>query len=268
MGVWFSLAALGYFLAAAGHFLWARDVLKNARIGKAFLILAFGLHTLELFRLGQQSGMFPVYNLRNALVFFSWCVVLLYGALLVRYRFEMLSFFTVVLVIVFILPPMVIPNPDPPTDRPALRDWVTSVHIGLSLFSYAAFCLASLSACGYLVEHRRLKQKSPAAMILRLPPLEMLDILQSRLVRFGLAALGLGIVAGFCWATREEWSVLAEPKILMTVGVFLLYLGLAFFRHRSILSSRGYSWAVMTGFCACLISFLIVNLFFHGQHRF
>lgn len=264
----FPAAAVFYFLAALGHFLWAKDVLKNARIGKAFLVLGFVLHSAEILRLGALTGMFPLYNLRNALLFFSWCVVLLYGALLIRYRFEMLSFFTVVLALVFILPATVIPNPAPLGDRPALHDWVTALHIGLSIFSYAAFCVASLAACGYLVEHRRLKNRDTHAVVLRLPPLEMLDTIQTKSIRCGLSTLGLGILTGFCWAVREAWTVLAEPKILMTGFVFAVYLALALIRGRFRSSTRSYSAAVVGGFILCLASFFLINLLAHGKHQF
>lgn len=264
----FWAAGICYVLAAAGHLLWARGILKNTRIGKSFLLLAAILHAAELVRLAMFSGMFPLYNLRNALVFFSWCVVLLYGALLVRYRFEILSFFTVVLVLFFILPTWLLPNPPPITDRPALHDWVTSMHIGLSVFSYAAFCLAALTACGYIVEHRRLKEKGRQAVVLRLPPLEMLETIQPRLIIVGLATLGLGILTGFCWAYREGWSALAEPKILMTVFVFAMYSLLLLARRRLSVSSRAFSALVVTGFLICLVSFFVVNVVSGGRHQF
>lgn len=264
----FVLSGVCYFLAALGHLFWARDVLKNTRIGKTFLLLAFCLHSAELSRLASASGMFPLYNLRNALVFFSWCIVLLYGALLIRHRFEMLSFFTVVLVLLFIFPTLLIPNTPPSADRPALRDWVTSLHIGLSVFSYATFCLAALTACGYLVEHRRLKEKGRQAVILRLPPLEMLEKIQIKMIRCGLSTLGVGILTGFCWAYRESWAALVEPKILMTGFVFAMYLFLATAKSRGGVSSRKFSAMVILGFLICLTSFFLLNFLPHGQHQF
>lgn len=257
-----------YALAAAGHLLWARGILKNTRIGKTFVLLAGLLHAAELVRLAMASGMFPLYNFRNALVFFSLCIVLLYGALLIRYRFEILSFFTVVLVLFFILPTWLLPSPAPVADRPALHDWVTSMHIGLSVFSYAAFCLAALTACGYTVEHRRLKEKGRQAVLLRLPPLEMLEAIQPTLIIVGLASLGLGILSGFCWAYREGWSVLAEPKILMTVFVFVMYGLLILARRRLSVSSRLFSALVVAGFLICLVSFFVLNAVSGGRHQF
>lgn len=268
MDMLFGMASLCYALAAAGHLLWAKSYLKNTRIGKSFLILAFLFHSAELVRQGYGAGCFPLYNMRNALMFFSWCIVLLYGALLLRYRFEMLSFFTVVLVLVFIFPVVLTANTPPPGNRPALKDWVTALHIGLSVFSYATFCLAALTAGGYLVEHRRLKDKTPAAVILRLPPLEILESLQIKMIRCGLSTLGLGILAGFCWATREKWTVLTEPKILMTGGVFGMYAALAFLRRKLGLSSRHFSICVVAGFLICLLSFFAVNIWFSGSHHF
>ncbi|OGH60313.1 MAG: hypothetical protein A3G34_09725 [Candidatus Lindowbacteria bacterium RIFCSPLOWO2_12_FULL_62_27] len=264
----FWAAGACYALAAAGHALWAKGLLKNARLGKTFLILAGLMHGAELVRLGAASGMFPLYDLRNALMFFSWCIVLLYGALLLRYRFEILSFFTVLLALLFILPTWLIPSVPPAVDRPALRDWVTSIHIGLSVFSYAAFCLAALAACGYLVEYRRLKEKGRQAVILRLPPLEMLETMQPRLIGIGLGSLGGGILFGFCWAVREAWSVLAEPKVVMTGFVFALYAMLVPARKRAGLTSRQYSAIVVAGFLICLISFFAVNFISSGRHQF
>ena len=125
-----------------------------------------------------------------------------------------------------------------------------------------------MTACGFLVEHRRLKEKSKQAVILRLPPLEMLETIQTKMTHCGITTLGMGILTGFCWAYREGWSVLTDPKILMTVGVFLMYLAMALAHRRLGFSSRRYSALVIAGFVICLISFFTLNFLSHGRHHF
>lgn len=266
MTTFYIAAVVFYCLAAFVHLLWAKGVVSNARAGKLFLVVGFLFHTMEIGFRAHAIGAFPIINPRTTYVFFSWCVVLIYGANLIRHRFEVLSFFTVILTIVFILPASFMPDGGMPPGRPALRNWVTALHITLSILSYAMFCLAALAASGYVFEHWRLKKKRKDAVLLKLPPLETLDVIQTRMVRCGAATLGLGILSGYCWAWREGWRFISEPKVLVTIGIFACYVAMAVSKQRAQVSSRLYAVGIVIMSVLCIISLYAVNV--GPQHTF
>ena len=71
-----------------------------------------------------------------------------------------------------------------------------AAHAGLMLAAFASFTVAAAMAALYLYEERRLKRRDAAVLRLRLPSLEALDRLASRVALVGLALLSAGIVVG------------------------------------------------------------------------
>ena len=66
--------------------------------------------------------------------------------------------------------------------------WTLDVHVGLMLAAMASFTVAAAMALLYLFEERRLKRRDAAVLRLRLPSLEALDRLASRVAFVGLGA--------------------------------------------------------------------------------
>jgi ABC-type uncharacterized transport system permease subunit len=127
------------------------------------------------------------------------------------------------------------------TDR---GGWVLALHAGLMLAAFASFTVAAAMALLYLMEERRLKRRDASVLRLRLPSLEALDRLASRVAFVGLILLSTGIVVGL---TRLE---LDELDAAMTVtGVIWIAYALALVLHREArLAGRRMAWSLLMGF--------------------
>src|SRR5512132_3820525 len=70
--------------------------------------------------------------------------------------------------------------------------WTLDAHVGLMLAAFASFTVAAAMALVYLYEERRLKRRDARVLRLRLPSLEALDRLASRVALVGLLLLTAG----------------------------------------------------------------------------
>lgn len=78
------------------------------------------------------------------------------------------------------------------------------VHVTMNLLGIALFSFASASAILYLLQERRLKDKTQAGLLRRLPPLDALDRAEHRFLIAGFPLLTLGVVTGTVWATKLD----------------------------------------------------------------
>jgi len=133
------------------------------------------------------------------------------------------------------------------------------IHALASYGSLALFALAFGGGIVYLLQDARLKRRElPTAGGLPLPSLETLDAVNLRSVVGGLVLLSLGIVTGTFWAVQAGPvdGIDLRPKVVMTLGLWMLYL-LAW-QARSVLGWRGRrsAWAAILGFLLLLLSFV------------
>lgn len=104
------------------------------------------------------------------------------------------------------------------------RSWWLPVHMALVIAAFALFLLELSVGAVQAAVRRRLKRKQLDGLQ-RLPALDVLDVLQTRALVAGVAALGLGIVVGAGWAAAQidggGW--LADPKVLVSAAIWLWY---------------------------------------------
>jgi ABC-type uncharacterized transport system permease subunit len=122
--------------------------------------------------------------------------------------------------------------------------WVLATHAGLILAGFACFTVAAGAALVYLLEERRLKRRDVGLLRLRLPSLEALDRLASRVVIVGLALLSVGIVTGLTQLESGDY----DATMTVTVAVWVLYTVALVLRREAGLRGRRYAWAVVLGF--------------------
>ena len=122
--------------------------------------------------------------------------------------------------------------------------WVLATHAGLILAGFACFTVGAGAALVYLLEDRRLKRRDAGLLRLRLPSLEALERLASRVVLVGLALLSVGILAGLTQLESGDY----DATMTVTVAVWVLYALSLVLRREAILRGRRYAWAVLVGF--------------------
>ena len=155
-----------------------------------------------------------------------------------------------------------------------LRSSMFAVHVTAALLGYVGLAISAIYGIMYLLQYRQLKQQHVGLLFQRLPNLETLSRLNIGALGLGWIALTLAILAGMAWAStlqlsgELEGSFLADPKFLLTVGLWVLY-GLCL-GGRYVLrwANRTLATVSIVGFVLMLGSSLMVTLVLSSFHDF
>jgi ABC-type uncharacterized transport system permease subunit len=154
------------------------------------------------------------------------------------------------------------------------NSWLVA-HIAALLGAYAALAFSLLSSVLYLVQERRLKAKhkilgaeSRFAPLDWLPPLDTLERIAYAMLLFGFPCMTVGLILGavLVQETSLGAAYFADPKVVASYGMWVLYVLLIFLRRSAGL--RGRKAAYLSG--AVLVLMLVVwaaNMVSH-VHRF
>ena len=123
------------------------------------------------------------------------------------------------------------------TAFPILHTGWIFLHVALLLAANAALFLSMLASLLYLIQERRLKQKSPT--LSWLPPLETTDQIALKALLFGLPCMTAGLLIGSLIAQATVGaSYFRDPKILLAFAMWLAYIGMIHIRRISGLRGR------------------------------
>jgi ABC-type uncharacterized transport system permease subunit len=147
-------------------------------------------------------------------------------------------------------------------------------HIAALLAAYAGLGFSLLASILYLVQERRLKSKMKPgedswwAPLEWLPPLDTLERIAHAMLLFGFPCMTVGLVIGavLVQETSLGAAYFLDPKVLLSFGMWAVYVLLIFLRHNS--GWRGRKAAYLSG--AVFVVMLAVwaaNLVSH-VHRF
>jgi ABC-type uncharacterized transport system permease subunit len=171
----------------------------------------------------------------------SWLGLLLAAAFLVlASRYKTVSFGIVLLPVAVLLTIVPAFRPGAETmNYPLIRTGWLFLHIALLLAAYAALFLSLLASVLYLIQERRLKQKRPGKGRTWLPPLETTDQIALKALLFGLPCMTAGLLIGSVVALQEYGpSFFKDPKVLLSIAMWLAYMLMIFIRRHSGLRGR------------------------------
>ncbi len=144
------------------------------------------------------------------------------------------------------------------------------LHVVSAYAAFGVFTLASISAVIYLMQDSNLKNKRFGVVWQRLPSLEALDQVMSRMVGVAFLLLTVSIVLGVVLVHQmgggEKWML--DPKVVAT-GI--LWIALAVFVHLRASSGRhgrGIALVAVFGLGCLLFAFLGVHLVVPTVHSF
>jgi ABC-type uncharacterized transport system permease subunit len=139
------------------------------------------------------------------------------------------------------------------------------LHVGLLLAAYAALVLSLLASLLYLIQERRLKQKSPT--LPWLPPLETIDQIALKALLFGFPCMTAGLLIGSLIAEATVGaSYFRDPKILLAFAMWLVYI--AMIHIRRIAGLRGRRAVYLSSFVFFLVLAVWAANQFSAVHRF
>ena len=161
--------------------------------------------------------------------------------LAVRYKTTSFGIFLLPVAMLVTLTPAFRPG----TERMAYPDlpmgWLF-LHVALLLAAYAALLVSLVSSLLYLIQERGLKQKrlhSSSAAKSWLPPLETTDQIALKSLLFGLPCMTAGLLIGSVVALQTVGpAFFADPKVLLSLAMWLAYMLMIFIRRHSGLRGR------------------------------
>jgi len=252
----------GAFAVARNH----RPALSAARL---LLLPGVLLHSLLLLGIAVQDGRFPIANLSEAILLLSTVLVLTALAVDLQRALPVIPVAIAPIAAVTILWSAVLaPAPGRLPAPETLRFW-TALHVLITLAAFVAFSLGFVCGALFLVEQRRLKQRTAPSFLRLLPSLESLNGMLLAALSCGTLLLTLGILIGYLDARNlhagREWRL--DPKILCTTTTWA---GYAVVLGLSLLPSwKGRRTALGAVVCFPLVALTLWgSVFWSDFHRF
>ncbi len=228
------------------------------------------LRWVESYQMG--FGHAPLSNMYESLVFFSWCIALLYllwerklksrvlGAFALPFAFAFNAYASLASGVSAKIDPLI----------PALQSNWLHAHVITCFLAYASFALSCAVSVVYLVKLRKGgKTEKEYGMTGLFPALDSLDDLIYRTIVVGFPLLTIGIVTGAAWANYAwgaYWSW--DPKETWSLITWFAY---AIFLHARITRDwRGKRAAILSivGFIAVIFTYFGVNYLLSGLHSY
>ncbi len=253
---------------------------RSRKIGSLAVVVTWAtlvLHTaaiiarwIESYRVG--FGHAPLSNMYESLVFFSWCIALIYVLWELKLKTRILGAFAMPFAFLTVayaaLSPGVSDRIDPLI--PALQSNWLHAHVITCFLSYASFAVSCGVSVMYLIKARKEKpgreeENQPGFF----PSLESLDALIYKTIAVGFPLLTIGIITGSAWANYAwgaYWSW--DPKETWSLITWFIY---AVFLHaRFTREWRGKRTAVLSliGFGAVIFTYFGVNYVLSGLHSY
>ena len=268
-----ALYALGAVLYAL-HFVRRQPAVGQAATGA--LIAGVVVHTFLLGMATVRESALPLVGAGDALSGFVWLLAIVYLYVELTSGERAMGAFIAPFIAVLSMLAVASAQPGP---RPALLDSPLFVfHVTFVLFAYAAFAIAAVMGLTYVLLFRELKGKQPGVFYARLPSLATLDQMNGRAIVGGFACLTVGMAIGAFWVLQEGRMTpidprvaamsIADPKILIALGSWLLYAFQILARTTLGWSGRRTAWLSAAGFVVILVNLLPVAYLVPTSHAF
>jgi cytochrome c-type biogenesis protein CcsB len=161
---------------------------------------------------------------------------------------------------------------------PSLQSYWAKIHVPIVVSSYAAFLVAFVFSCIYLLKYYVTAGGEPnpqrtggtvTAWLAALPSLPQLDVIVYRAVAIGLPLISIGIITGAMWA-KEAWGAYWQwdPKETAALFSWIIYLAYMHLHTRHSWRGLGTSWVSVVGFVSIIFCYLGVNIWISGLHSY
>jgi ABC-type uncharacterized transport system permease subunit len=240
-------------------FLWRKGFRQDDRVNYFLMLAAAVLHTTAMIQRGFSLERCPVNNLYEASTFVAWTIVAAFLLLGLWPKLRFLGAFASPVLFgigVFSLMPAL----DQGRVVEMNGTW-SSLHAALILLAYGAFGLSSVAALMYLSEERDLKLHKLRAILSRLPPIQRLERVMTRLSLVGFILLTVGLAVGGYYLQAATGSFFAsDPKVIWSLLVWSLYLVLLVMNLRFAQIGHRFAMGAIGGFLFVLLTFWGSNL--------
>ena len=237
-------------------------------IGLLVQTAGIGMRWLESYQMG--IGHAPLSNMYESLVFFSWCIALLYlvvefiyknkiiGAFAVPFAFASMAYASLSTEFSSAITPLV----------PALQSNWLIAHVFTCFVGYAAFAVSCGTGIMYLVKSLD-KGDSTNSLLATLPSLKVIDDITHKVILFGFIWLSAGIISGAVWANSAwgtYWSW--DPKETWSLITWFIYASALHARFTRGWGGKRIAWIAIIGFLAVAFTYYGVNFLLSGLHSY
>jgi ABC-type transport system involved in cytochrome c biogenesis permease subunit len=269
-----SLALLLLYIAAAAAYA-VHFSRRDPRVGRAATTLLLAAALSHTFLIGMQTmevRHVPFASASNFVSTFVWLLTLSYLYVEVATNERAMGTFITPIIVALQLVPTLIPSAEAP--NPVLNSPLFWVHVASLVFAYANFALAGVFGVIYVLQFKEIKKKHLDYFYTRLPPLNIVDAMNSRAVAIGWLFLTAGLVVGVVWARQAEGTPnvemmwIGDPKVLVSVITWAVYSFAMIARRAMGWNGRRAAWLSAAGFAIVLLNPLVVSYFIPSSHSF
>jgi ABC-type uncharacterized transport system permease subunit len=248
--LWVELALISY-LTGFGYSVYSlrTDKFLTPRVTFWAICAGFLFTTFFLFDRGHAIGRCPITNRFEVLVFMTWSMVLIYLVIGSTYRLSLMGAFTAPVASALLFFAIALLPGETAVRRVKVNPWLEA-HTSFSIVACGAFALACIAGVMFLVQERELKTRQPSSIFYRLPPINALSIVNSRLLWLGFSLFTVGLATGFLVGGRINW-VQAAWSIL----VWCVYGGILIARIRHAMAAKWLAALSIVAFSLLLSTF-------------
>lgn len=210
--------------------------------------LGFILHTISIILRGVAVGTMPITGLYDSVALIAWFVVLAYFFVehLIRIKTLGVLMLPIAAVLMVLAGTHYNPTHVEGLDR-ILRAPAVDLHLAAIFVAYASFLLAAGAGILYLLQERQLKRKQVGAFFRRLPPLDVLDDLESRAVSFGVPFITAGLILGIIRAIQFIPSWMSDPLVVLALITWVFYVCYLVLRYFAGWAGQRAAWLAIIG---------------------
>ncbi|OHB70845.1 MAG: hypothetical protein A2W23_04930 [Planctomycetes bacterium RBG_16_43_13] len=250
--VLFRITLILYLLSSL--FLAASFIIRSKGFTKlAVLILfsAFLANTAVIAERWVVADRAPFKTLYETMIFYPWCVCLVFFILLLLYRLVALGIFSSAICLIGFVYACYKPDIEIINMPPALQSGWFVPHVVTYFISYAALFASFSLAILYLILPNWRKEDSNVGF----------EEFYNRSMNFGFVALTLGLVMGAIWgkvAWGDYWSW--DPKENWALITWFAYLAAIHLRYVSGWKGKRLALVCIAGFCAVVFTYLGMSI--------
>ncbi len=249
---------------------------RAAGAAVALTWLAVALHAGAALARGLSAGRVPWSNMYEFSVTGSLVVAAVFLGLVVwRRDLRYLGAFVVGPVLLTLGLAIVVLYTESAQLVPALQSYWLVIHVSVAFVASALLTVGFSATVLQLVQQRREQRRQqgrPAmggAFMNRLPGSAELERLGYRLVALAFPLWTFTLVAGAIWAEKawgRYWGW--DPKEVWTFVIWVVYAAYLHARATRGWDGRRAAYLSIAGFACLLVNFLVVNVFFTGNHSY
>ncbi|MDP9110246.1 MAG: c-type cytochrome biogenesis protein CcsB [Candidatus Eremiobacteraeota bacterium] len=295
-----SIACYTIGALALGVYFFSREAwLRN--LGVPLAIAGCAAQFIQLIVRFETTHIWPLLNLYGSLSLFSAMSVAIFIGFAIRYNMWFAGGF-VLAIAAIALAYGVTWNEGSMPAVPSLQSYWAKIHVPIVVSSYAAFLVAFVFSCMYLIKYYAearialtgsnvelagtgmtmlVSGDTPsldaaaaaghrtAQWLATMPTLAQLDVIVYRAVAIGLPLISLGIITGAAWA-KEAWGAYWQwdPKETAALCTWIVYLAYMHLHTRSAWRGMRTNWVSVAGFAVVIFTYLGVNIWISGLHSY